>query len=301
MEKNILSGMYDDENEDDLNKAQLSLNNENSLIIENLSNFSTPIYYKPHSLKIDNLIFKNHIQSQNYSSSSMNNFNLTNLKNNPIAKTYMEENPDYLHQNINNNLFTPVHNFGHEKINYTSETHRLSLSEFSNHSHSPVRGITFNNGNSGILNNFTNVNTNSNTNYILYKEQDYFKNNFQHFTKNKTTSNSNYYFQEKSSFCLDQNHLTQVNPNNYTYNDNINSNYFNFTIETFKTIPIKINNINYLPTNNYYNSYSYEEKHILDNALNYTNNDNGCRLIQKKIEEGKYDFTSKFFEKVLIF
>ncbi len=42
----------------------------------------------------------------------------------------------------------------------------------------------------------------------------------------------------------------------------------------------------------------YEENYILDNAFNFAKDNNGCRIVQKKFEEKKGDFTTKFFERI---
>jgi len=201
MEKTILNDLYDDENDNDLNKAKLSLNNENSLNnIEDDFNISTPIYYRSNGLEYEDLIFKNHNQPHNFSSSSLSNYNFSNLNQNPIAKTYVEEN-EYIHV----------------YPNYTTDTHTLSLSE-SNHSYSSIKGVNFNTGNNGLPNSTRNTFPSNNT-YLNYKEPDY--NNFNNYTKNKYFSNTNFFYQA-NSFHLDQN-INHLNQNSYTYNDYNNS------------------------------------------------------------------------------
>jgi hypothetical protein len=55
-----------------------------------------------------------------------------------------------------------------------------------------------------------------------------------------------------------------------------------------------INNLNTVPTFNLLN----DEKYLMDNILILLKDQNGCRLVQKKIEEKNNEFILQFFEKV---
>ena len=226
MEKNILSDIYEDEQYDsDLNKAKLSLNNDNSTVIQNNNqdnfNLTTPVYYRNSgscALEYEDLIFKNHNQAHNFSSSSssLNNHNNYNIHNNhflPVAKTYMEEKPPDYNDNYGK-IYTNVTPLS-TRVNYTSDTHTLSLSEVSTHSFSSVKGVTFSPGNSCLMNTCNNITT---TNFNLNNVN----NNFINYNENKFFNKSNYYYTTNTyntnSFNLDQGHnLPKNNPNNYTF------------------------------------------------------------------------------------
>jgi len=234
MEKNILNDICDDENDNDLNKAKLSLNNDNSLIIENVNNITAPHNFrKSDGLEIEYLIFKNHNQPHNLSSSSFSNFNLTNINNIEKGQTYIEGNTNNTnHYQSKKNL--QVLNQEKTSVNNTSENHTLSLSEYSSHSSYSNRGkgITLNNGNSGLLNNNINYTNIHHLNYLKYNETDIFSNNIHNLNKNKILGNNNYY--QANSFCFDQNQQTfnynQLNHNS-TYSGYANSNFIFYKSE----------------------------------------------------------------------
>jgi len=60
--------------------------------------------------------------------------------------------------------------------------------------------------------------------------------------------------------------------------------------------PEFVNNTNGL--NKIYINNCYDEKNILENAVACAKDNNGCRVVQKKFEEKKNEFTTKYFEKV---
>ena len=66
------------------------------------------------------------------------------------------------------------------------------------------------------------------------------------------------------------------NPQIYTFNDSQNQKHLN----------------------NLYNSEEIEKKILLDQIYLYFRDQNGCRILQKKIEEKNQDFLTIFYEKV---
>ena len=72
------------------------------------------------------------------------------------------------------------------------------------------------------------------------------------------------------------------------------------TVNYGNKLPLPYNGNTNTNTNNFnFNfNYSNEEKYILDNALIFAKDTTGCRIVQKKLEEKKKDFSIKFFEKV---
>ena len=55
---------------------------------------------------------------------------------------------------------------------------------------------------------------------------------------------------------------------------------------------------------NHINQYKInlsDDKNILENLLIFIKDQNGCKILQKKLEEKNYDFNIKFFEKVKIY
>ncbi len=205
MEKNILNDI-EDENDNDLNKAQLSLHNDDSLIIEEEHNLTTPLNYRSTALENEELIFKNHNHPHNFSCSSISNFNLTHFH----TKTYLEENNQFYQQN----MLTPEAFQGEDKnnnnsnYNNTLESPSLSLSGYNNensHNQSFSSRYTLNSGNSACLNNNYNNTTFNHLNPNNLNNQ---------YLSNHLHNNSNYFYQA-NSFCLDQ----QNNPMTYTNKD----------------------------------------------------------------------------------
>lgn len=52
--------------------------------------------------------------------------------------------------------------------------------------------------------------------------------------------------------------------------------------------------------NKIYINNCYDDNYILENAVNWAKDNNGCRVVQKKFEEKRNDFSTKFFDRVLI-
>jgi hypothetical protein len=98
------------------------------------------------------------------------------------------------------------------------------------------------------------------------------------------TSNQNNMFNYPSgnnmapySFCHDNNLYYKGYFENFSGINNINKN---------NICPIKFN--------------PNDDRNILDNILVLTKDQNGCRLIQKKLEEKREEFLTKFYEKVTL-
>jgi len=267
MEKNILNdiGICEDENDNDLNKAKLSLlNNADSLIIEDVNNISTPLRYRSSGLEIEDLIFKNHNHPHNFSSSSFSNFNMTNINNinnnnnhnNPFAKTYCEGNTN--NTNIQQNILTPAVNEEKISINNISDNHTLSLSEFSNHSSYSLSRASINGNNS----NYTYIKPN----YVNYMKED----NITIMTNNQNNPNNS------------NNPNNPINPNN-SNNPTININNNHSKHSSNSNINTINNNNNFMLKNKYFtggnfyqaNSFCLDQNNY-QNIKKIQNNPNNC-------------------------
>jgi hypothetical protein len=214
-----------------LNKAKLSLHNgDDSLIIENEINMSTPFFTKK-TLGIDRVedfLFKNYNQPNNLSLSSTSNININSANFNQLNQGFDGK--------------TNKTNVSPKSKNVTSDNHTLSLSEFSNYSYSSNNYSNKNcisgSGYSGYMtpnnSNFNNLNLNKHS-YNFNNNCTFNGNN----NENARNSHSNFMmnagmncFQAHNSFCMDQNYgnLTNINinSNNYhnpkiVYNELVNS------------------------------------------------------------------------------
>ena len=141
------------------------------------------------------------------------------------------------------------------------------------------------------------------------------------------STNHNFDFHAKSvDFTNNQNNFLgsySLNNNTHLYNDNMKYNEYllnrafiqsnigrnqqntffpyNYTIDPLMYNPqiYKFNDIqNPKFTNNNFRSEDSDVKMIIDHIYLYIRDQNGCRILQKKIEEKNHEFLSKFYEKV---
>lgn len=133
-------------------------------------------------------------------------------------------------------------------------------------------------------------NSKNNQNFNLIHNFNNQTNQISHFNLN--AMNQNYLIPQNLKASrhnsLDFTNMPQ-NLSNFPTNNNIVS------MENNLKKLFTINNLNI--QHNFYNLLN-DEKYLLDNILILLKDQNGCRLIQKKIEEKNLDFISNFFEKI---
>ena len=105
-----------------------------------------------------------------------------------------------------------------------------------------------------------------------------------------------------SSNLFPQNYYPNPNINNNNYQHHISKNNPNYYYPSSLTSE-QINNYNNYYENVQNNNFRHvnNDKLLIDNIFLYIRDQNGCRIIQKKIEEKNKEFLSYFFEKVLLF
>jgi hypothetical protein len=105
------------------------------------------------------------------------------------------------------------------------------------------------------------------------------------------SENNNYKNNEKFHNCSISNMSNMSNVSNIAPNVNT-LNYSHFLSNSQATMPIP------LPVSRQIKFNPNEDKSVLDNLLILIKDQNGCRMIQRKLEEKREDFISKFFEKI---
>lgn len=140
----------------------------------------------------------------------------------------------------------------------------------------------------------------------------------EHILSNKNTAQNNDFHAKSVDFTNNPNKLYSTNPNSNHMNQNIflhratfqpNSGRRNFNIFPYNQVIDTINNNpqfykfyetahqNY-PPNNYFRTEDPDKKVLIDQIYLYIRDQNGCRILQKKIEEKNEEFLYKFYEKV---
>jgi hypothetical protein len=88
---------------------------------------------------------------------------------------------------------------------------------------------------------------------------------------------------------LGRNHVNNI----YSYNNSIDP--FSYNPQIYKFYQSQQQQY---PPNNYFRSEDPEKSVLIDQIYMYMRDQNGCRILQKKIEEKNPEFLSKFYEKV---
>jgi len=233
------------------------------------------------------------LKNNNYSTNSSNklkfactgNFTASNEEKNTLNTLRKKISDDKLissdFSNFNNNLLNPE-----ECLNTPS----ISL-DFSNNNH-----------NSGKLKEFSssyfNTNHNNNLHFKLSNDVNHFnKSNkgFPYFqnTPNRNATKINFYTQSFNKFPFSQNSFS-LDP----YGNVLNSQQQIFKLsQKFENPNRSISQISYLNNNLLLSNYS-EDKYIINNITNLLKDQNGCRVLQKKLDEKNVEFGNIFLEKV---
>lgn len=176
---------------------------------------------------------------------------------------------------------------------------------------------------SSMINNI-NFTTTSNGSSLLDEKKYFMKKDPQNQNQNIPTGNNNLFVNSQILTCGDKSYTSSIHNNNISYTNSLdqsqfkNNNYVNNLQRNFN-INNQFGNYNMCHDNNYFyknNMQMYEyksnnqkpqfkinlnlndEKNIIDNLILITKDQNGCKLIQKKIEEKNSEFLNKFFDKV---
>jgi hypothetical protein len=132
-------------------------------------------------------------------------------------------------------------------------------------------------------------------------------------------NNNNPLINSQNLTCGDKSYTSSIH-NNISYTNSLDHSHFknnNFIVNNPRNYNNQYGTYNILHDNIYFYKnniipYDYkgnhksqfkinfnDEKNILENLMLFVKDQNGCKLIQKKLEEKNNDFLSKFFEKVL--
>lgn len=231
---------------------------------------------QPYSINMNpNMINNRNNHLFTSSNKSVNNF----ISNNPIFAAISKNN------NINNS--SNNNSVSYQNVHYNSQHNNSCISNNNIPTKNIYQQTPLGLGNLAIHN------ANSN----LYAQM---KKNSKKDNRNSNNNNNKLILQNlnksRNSF-LSPKKLGNMNQQPYEFinnpsgnsliNSNINNNNNNFTINNLAS------NVNTSTVN------ISEEKHLPDNFFVYLKDQNGCRLIQKKIEQKNYDFIMIFYEKVI--
>ena len=273
--KFTLLKMIDDEPKNN-SQNKSSLNNNYDLInnsfINNEKESNSNFYLNNIFLNKDsNTLIPNLDSSLN---EEMNNLNLDNNQfyNKNIISPIIFNNPN----DNSKNKFEPK-----KMINDNENSNSLPLFQFNNDFNIiNNNNFNFNNfpnpSNNFYFNDYSNIYNNENMNNLFTKPNQipiHFYNNF----NNNNKINSNNYFCQNNFININNNEINEFNLQNFSFNDNIkSSNLSNNQINQLKKKtkpPLKLN----------LTQLSIED--LIKNSIILSKDQNGCRLLQKKIDE----------------
>lgn len=132
-------------------------------------------------------------------------------------------------------------------------------------------------------------------------------------------ANNNLFVNSQNLTCGDKSYTSSIHNANISYTNSLDQSQFknnNYVVNQQRNFNSQFGNYNMCHENNYFyknNMQMYEyksnqklqfkinfndDKNIIDNLIILIKDQNGCKLIQKKIEEKNTEFLNKFFEKV---
>jgi hypothetical protein len=279
--------------DDDLNDAKLSLNEGDSSMISGKSlpinhhlnhmNMTTPIQPKIRNFIDPSEDMRNlntGLNSQQSFSSFLTNINFGTSQVSQ-SSSFQTEEARKIPSNTVNNKFN-MNQVGGNKFN--PPTNNAQSRNLANNI------VNVNSSTQNSVDSSQHYNTSSSNSYYQHGQNNYMTGNFYNvanyshmdFVNNKgnyfTVNPAPYFFGNNPAYSFSN----TMNPNN--------------TIDAKGKNPNLTMNINPLP--NMFKINPNDERSLVENSLLLIKDQNGCRLIQKKLEEKNPEFIHKFFEKI---